>query len=56
MFKVKNKTLMLVSMLVSYVPIVVFLFTWCNLMIAIIGTASVGYGFYRFLKDIDGEF
>lgn len=51
----KNKTLMQITMIFIYIPIILWLFMWCNIFIALIATAVSVYGFYQFTKDITGE-
>ena len=51
----KNKTLMQMTMIFIYIPIILWFFMWCNIFVALIATAVSVYGFYQFTKDITGE-
>lgn len=55
MKQVSDKLLLRFTMAFMYIPVAIWLFTWCGLWIAVPATAAVIYGLYRFTKDMTGR-
>lgn len=55
MRQISDRLLMRVTMIFIYLPVAIWLFTWCGLWIAVPAAAAVTYGLHIFTRDMTGR-